>query len=196
MANKKSLCIAAVMALLLCLPAGCSLTGGAGSRSFVRENVDLGYVEKIAVLPLQNNSKDEFAPEMLRDIIITRVFATKLFDVIDKGLVDSMLREEAIDAGKPIDGPTARRLGQRLGVQALLLGTVDMATEGRKGSVVYPEMAATLRLLDTESGQVIWQASGNASGDSLWRRLFGLSGRDSYQVATGLVNDLIRTVPR
>ena len=196
MANKKSLCIAAVMALLLCLPAGCSLTGGAGSRSFVRENVDLGYVEKIAVLPLQNNSKDEFAPEMLRDIIITRVFATKLFDVIDKGLVDSMLREEAIDAGKPIDGPTARRLGQRLGVQALLLGTVDMATEGRKGSVVYPEMAATLRLLDTESGQVIWQAGGNASGDSLARRLFGLSGRDSYQVATGLVNDLIRTVPR
>jgi TolB-like protein len=184
------------MLLLLCLLGGCALTTGAGSGSFVRENVDLGYVTKIAVLPLQNNSKDEYAPEMLRDIIITRVFAMKLFDVTDKGLVDSMLKEEAIDAGKPIDGPTIRRLGQRLNAQALLLGTVDMASEGRKGSVVYPEMAATLRLLDTESGQVIWQASGNASGDSLWRRLFGLSGRDSYQVAAGLVHDLIRTVPR
>lgn len=196
MANKKDFFIAAVMALLLCLLTGCAITSDGGTKSFVRENVDFGFVKKIAVLPLENNSKDEFAPEMLRDIVITRIFAMGLFDVTDKGVVDSLLREEAIEPGKPVDGPALKRLGQRLNAQALLLGTVDVAMEGRKGSVAYPEMAVTLRILDVESGLVIWQASGNASGDSLPRRLFGLAARDRYQVAAGLIYDLLRTVPR
>jgi hypothetical protein len=186
----------AVWALLLFLAGGCALTPGGGAKSYVREDVDFGFVRKIAVLPLENNSKDEFAPEMLRDIVITRIFAMRLFDVADKGMVDSLLREEAIDAGKPIDAPTIRRIGQRLNAQALLLGTVDLAAEGRKGAVSYPEMALTLRILDVESGLVIWQAGGNASGDSLSRRLFGLSSRDRYQVGAELVHDLLRTVPR
>lgn len=183
------------MALLFFL-GGCAFQSGGGAKSFVRENVDLGFAKKIAVLPLQNNSRDEYAPELLRDLAITRIFAAKLFDVADKGVVDSLLKEEAIDPGKPIDAPTIRRLGQRLNAQVLLLGTVDIAEEGRLGSMVYPEMAVTMRILDVESGLVLWQASGSEKGDSLARRLFGLAARDRYRVAQDLVNSLLRTIPR
>lgn len=175
---------------------GCSLSFFGKSKAFVRENVDFGFVKKISVLPVENNSKDEFAPELVRDITITRILAMKLFDVTDKGQVDSFLREEAIDPGKPLDTPTIKRLGQKLGVQGLLLTTLDIAADSRKGTMNYPEMSVTLRLVEVETGLVIWQAGGHQSGDSFLRRLFGLSGRDKYQVTVSLVEDVLQTIPR
>lgn len=175
---------------------GCGLPFMGKSKAFVRENVDFGFVRKIGVLPVENNSKDEFAPELVRDITITRILAMKLFDVTDKGLVDSFLREEAIDPGKPLDTPTIKRLGQKLNVQGLLLSTLDIAADSRQGTMSYPEMSVTLRLLEVETGLVIWQAGGHQSGDSFWRRLFGLGGRDKYQVTLSLVEDILHTIPR
>ncbi|MFH1020933.1 MAG: hypothetical protein V1782_10055 [Pseudomonadota bacterium] len=175
---------------------GCSLPFAGKEKAFVREDVDFGFVQKIAVLPVENNSKDEFAPELVRDITITRILAMKFFDVPDKGMVDSFLREEAIDPGKPLDAPAIKRLGHRLNVQGLLLTTLDNAADSRKGTMSYPEMSVTLRLVEVETGLIIWQAGGHQTGDSFWRRLFGMAGRDKYQVTKSLVEDILHTLPR
>lgn len=193
--GKKTFCVLLLMGVSLGL-AGCGFPFMGKSKAFVRENVDFGFVQKIAVLPVENNSKDEFAPELVRDITITRILAMKLFDVTDKGLVDSFLREEAIDPGKPLDVSTIKRLGQKLNVQSLLLTTLDIAADSRKGTMSYPEVSVTLRLLEVETGLVIWQAGGHQSGDSVWRRLFGLAGRDKYQVTVSLLEDILHTIPR
>jgi hypothetical protein len=193
--GKKTFCVLLLIGVSLGL-AGCGFPFMGKSKAFVRENVDFGFVQKIAVLPVENNSKDEFAPELVRDITITRILAMKLFDVTDKGLVDSFLREEAIDPGKPLDVSTIKRLGQKLNVQSLLLTTLDIAADSRKGTMSYPEVSVTLRLLEVETGLVIWQAGGHESGDSVWRRLFGLAGRDKYQVTVSLLEDILHTIPR
>ena len=193
--GKKTFCALLLIGVSLGL-AGCGFPFMGKSKAFVRENVDFGFVQKIAVLPVENNSKDEFAPELVRDITITRILAMKLFDVTDKGLVDSFLREEAIDPGKPLDVATIKRLGQKLNVQSLLLTTLDIAADSRKGTMSYPEVSVTLRLLEVETGLVIWQAGGHESGDSVWRRLFGLAGRDKYQVTVSLLEDILHTIPR
>jgi len=193
--GKNILCALLLMGVSFGLT-GCGLSFMGKSKAYVRENVDFGFVQKIAVLPVENNSKDEFAPELVRDITITRILAMKLFDVTDKGLVDSFLREEAIDPGKPIDAATIKRLGQKLNVQSLLLTTLDISADSRKGTMSYPEMSVTLRMLEVETGMVIWQSGGHQSGDSIWRRLFGLAGRDKYQVTVSLVEDILHTIPR
>ncbi len=185
-----------IFLILLLLAIGMAGCAGKGSlESFSRENIDIGFVRTIAVLPLENNSKDEYAPERVRNIAMTRVLGRGLFDVVDKGVVDSLLHEEAIDPGKPMDRQALRRIGQRLNIQAVMLGTIDLANEGRKGAVVYPELSITLRLLEVESGLVIWQASGHGSGDSAWRRLFGLAAVGSYDITLTLVDDLLSTIP-
>lgn len=193
--GRKILCTLLLMGVSFGLT-GCGLPFMGKSKAYVRENVDFGFVQKIAVLPVENNSKDEFAPELVRDIIITRTLAMKLFDVTDKGLVDSFLREEAIDPGKPIDASTIKRLGQKLSVQSLLLTTLDISADSRKGTMSYPEMSVTVRMVEVETGLVIWQSGGHQSGDSIWRRLFGLAGRDKYQVTVSLVEDILNTIPR
>lgn len=176
-----------------------SLTGCAGKgniESFNRDNIDIGYVKNIVVLPFENNSQDEYAPERVRNITMTQILASGLFDVVDKGVVDSHLREEAISLDKPLNKQDLHRLGQRLNVQAVLLGTIDIAEESRKGAVVYPVLSLTLRLIEVESGLIIWQASGNESGNSAWRRLFGLSMVGSFEISQTLVQNMLATIPR
>ncbi|MGV1100012.1 hypothetical protein ACUUL3_11470 [Thiovibrio sp. JS02] len=189
--------IAATAILLACLSiffAGCGVP--TISENFLRENVDFGFVKNVAVLPFENNSKDEFAPERVRDIMNTQLLSMGLFDAVDKGMVDSILREEGIDPGKPLDRHAVQRLGQRMSVQAILFGTIDHSGENRKGSNVYPELDLTVRMLEVQSGVVIWQASGHGSGDSVLRRLFGLAAHDSFQVTMELVNEILSTIPK
>lgn len=187
---KKELLIVVFFSMLLF-----SCNKSINKESFIRENIDMGYVTRIAVLPFENNSSDKFASDRSRNITITQVLAFGLFDVIDKGLVDSVLLEEAVEYGKPIDQVTIKRLGQRLNVQAFLIGTVDTSGENRKGSVSFPELSLTLRLVDTRAAVILWQASGYKSGDSIFSRLLGLTPKDAFQVSLMLVRELLSTVP-
>jgi TolB-like protein len=165
------------------------------SHSFVREDVDFTFIERIAVLPFANNSSDKYAPERARDVTITQVLQLGLFDTVEKVLVDNVMYEEGVDSEGPIDPLTLKRMGQRLNTQAVILGTVDLAESGRIGASSYPVMALTLRLIEVNSGLILWQASGNFSGDSWSRRLFGLKPDDTYQIASKLVRRMLRTAP-
>jgi hypothetical protein len=165
------------------------------SESFLREDVDFGFVQQVAVLPFENNSSSRFAAERSRDITITQVLAWGLYDVIEKGLVDNVMYEEAIDPGSPIDPLALKRIGQRLKVQAFLVGTLDMAGTAKVGSYTYPEMALTLRLLEADSGMILWQASGNYTGESFIGRLLGVKPGDEYQITLKLIRKLLSSAP-
>ncbi len=172
--------------------AGCG--SKATSDSFIREDVDLGYIQRIAVLPLENYSDDQYAAKRVRNVINTQILAMGLFDTAEQGLVDSVLLREAIEQNTPIDQLTLKRLGQRLKVQAFIMGAVDQAGDVRRGANTFPEIAMTLRLLEAESGRILWQASGYRNGESLSRRLFGMAAIDSYQVALKLTRDLLSSL--
>jgi TolB-like protein len=179
--NKKALGVLLIMLFFSLVIQGCGTR--AQVDNFVREGVDFTFIKKVAILPLQNNSRDEFVGEFIRDIAATQLLSRGLFDVVDKGEVDSFMRLEGIQPGEPLGKQTINRIGQQLGVQALLLGTIDLAEEKRLGSAVIPELILTLRLLDVQSGLQVWQASGFYSGYTFWRQFFGMGARDSFQVS-------------
>jgi hypothetical protein len=180
--------------MLMCfsLLAGCS---GKTTISFMREDVTLDFVNRISVLPLENNTDQKYAAELARDVVNTQILAMNIFDVVDKGIVDSVLHEEAIDPGSPVSQLMLTRLGQRLNVQSIMLGSVDMAGDKRIGSVIVPEMSLTLRLIEIKSGIVLWQASGHYAGDSVIGRLFGITPDDAYKVTVKLAKELLSTIP-
>ncbi len=181
-----------IMLMLFSLLAGC---GAKGITSFVREEVPFDFVRKVAVMPLQNNTDNKYAVELARDVINTQILAMELFDVVDKGIVDSISFGEALKPGAPMDQLKLERLGQRLNVQALMLGSVDLAGEKRSGSISVPEVSLTLRLVEIKAGTILWQASGHNDGDSMLGRLFGLNSSDSYQITQQLVRRMLSTVP-
>jgi len=184
--NKKIIGIFLVF-LLLHLP-GCG-SGKMPTRSFLRENTNLELIQSVAVLPFEGGGR---APR-IRELTMTQLLADNIFDVVDKGRVDVILQQEAIAPGAPLDSFTIRRLGESLNVDAVLLGSVEQTVESR-GNAAFVEFTMTLRLIQTETGLLLWQASGRGSGYSLADRLFGMAPKDNFQVTMELLSELFATM--
>ena len=180
--------IGSILLCALIALTGCSV-GGPPIESYVRENTNLTLIRKIAVLPFEGGGR---APR-IRELAMTQLLANNLFDVVDKGLVDNFMAQEAINAGTPLDTFTLRRLGESLDVKAVLMGSVEEVTQSR-GSASYSEITLTLRIVSCENGQVLWQASGMGSGYSVADRLFGMAPKDIFQVTLELLYDLTATI--
>jgi TolB-like protein len=181
------------LTMLLCgmilLLTGCG--SGVATKSFMREGASLAHIERVVVLPYENLGGG--GEKRIREITMTQLLASGMFDVVDKGRVDSVLRDEALAPETPFDEATLRRLGQRLNAQAFILGSVESSTESR-GSSSYPEIVMTLRLIDSETGTLLWQASGRGSGYTLSDRLFGFAPKNSFQVTLELLTRLLKTL--
>jgi len=180
--------------VLLMVAAGCS--GKFSNEEFVREDVDFSIINRVAVLPFKNNTKDEYAHEQARNITITQLLSLGIADVVDRAVVDSVMTEEAIDSNQPVDLLNIKRLGQRLNVQAFLLGSVDMTGVKSVGSLRYPNMAMTLRLVDSQSSTIIWQSTGHWTAETVTGRVFGISPTDKFHVNLKLVNKMLRSLER
>jgi TolB-like protein len=185
--NKKNIGI--ICACVLLLLTGCGGGGKYRNKAFLRENVSLEHIKTIAVLPFEGGERSP----RIREFTMTQVLVSGLFDVVDKGRVDYLLGLEAIAPGAPIDNLTIRRLGQQLKVEAVLFGSVEEDTLSR-GSAVFPEITMTLRLVDCETGLLLWQGSGKGSGYSMADRLFGAAPEDSFEVTMGLLENLFATL--
>lgn len=181
-----------VVGLFIMALAGCA---GGPTTAYVNENVSFGYIEKIAALPFENHTQEKFVEERMRDITTTEVLSRGLFEVVEKGDLARFLREEmVVREHYSLDQATAKQLVARLQAQAYLAGSVDDYTEVRSGQYTYPKIALTLRLVDCESGKIIWQASGYESGYSTVDRMFGLASEDANQVSFRLVKQLLDTL--
>ncbi len=180
-----------LLSLLICLifTLGCG-----GVKYYVKEGAEISYVKRVAVLPFQNNTNEKYAAERIRDLVSTEILARGIFEVVDKGSVDTALKEEAVESPTSLDKNTARRLARILGVQAFIAGSVDQYEDARRGSYSYPVISLTLRLMDAQTGTILWQAGGSASGYSAWGRILGLSPKDMTQVSMELVERLLSTL--
>jgi TolB-like protein len=161
---------------------------------FVRPGLNLGYIRVVAVLPFENSAGDAVTAAACRQITINQILSSGLFDVVEKMQVDSMLRREAINPSAPIDAPSLRRLGNLLGVQGFIVGSLNQTGQQQRGSSVFSEISLNLRLIDSESGLVLWHANGRESGYSIWNRLFGVGVKDSYQLTSELIRKMLRTI--
>ncbi len=163
-------------------------------KSFLRPGVDTSYIKRVAVLKFQNNTQQKYAAERLRNVVMTELLTQGIFDVVDKSLVDMVLLEEVVGEQGVYNKATLRRIAKKLGVQALIIGSVDAYEIVREGSYSYPVVALTLTLIDGSTGEIVWQASGTASGYSTLGRIFGLRSKDLTQLSFDLVEDLLQSL--
>lgn len=199
--NRKILRQWGIMKNLLILVAAVFILCGCGGKKpesaiFTREGLDLAYVTKVAVLPFENLTADEYVGRRVRDIAFTETLASKKFEVVDKGVVDAVLREMAISGTEGLDAPVLKILGKRLGVNAFLSGTVNNIEAGGKGALSYPEVSITMHLIDSESAQILWRSTAYRNGYSVMNRMFDLDPQDEFEVTLSLLQDMIASIPK
>lgn len=114
-------------------------------------------LKRVAVLPLKNDTNDVDGPEMLRKKMI-HALEQRSYVVLDIKETDQLLRDRmGITLGGQLEMTTAKQIGETLGVEGLLYGTLMDFDELTTGAINVKKVRGKFRLVYATTGQVMWQ---------------------------------------
>ncbi len=141
--------------------------------SYKRPEMDLSLVRRLAVLPFDNLTREQFANEKVRRTFISELLATEAFEVVDPGEVARALADMGLQPGMALKVEEIKRLGKALNVQAVVMGSVTEYGEMRSGAVTAPIISFEARMVDTDRGGIVWSVSISEGGIGFGARLLG-----------------------
>lgn len=179
--------------VLAALLAGCS----GGVTRFVHPEADLAFYESLGVVPFESLGQDRLAGEKATNIFFTEVLRRGFADVREPGQFAA-----AIQKLRGL-GPSERawtaadlaRLGNEAQVQGVFMGIVrdyEMTSVGRS---TFPLVSIEVRLIDTNTGNMVWSASKTRRGGPTmpftgWREIHTLG-----ELTTVVCRELLETLP-
>ena len=153
--------------------------------------MDFSALRNVAVLPLDNLTRDQLAAQRVRDTFISSLMATGVLYVIPPGEVSRGIARAGI--GNPT-APSSEEIGRLsviLQVDALITGAVREYGEVRSGNTSANVISIGLEMFEAKSKRVVWTASSTRGGISFVDRLLGSGGQPMNEVTQAAVNDLI-----
>ncbi len=142
-------------------------------------------IERLAVLPFENQTTAVRAGAVVSDLLVTELLAARSGAVMDPSEVADLLRRDNIDAADPARWPSAQRIGRLLRVSHVMEGAV-IEYRYKPGVSEAPAVGITARVVDVASGDVVWTASVSRASTT-WFREDGLA-----RVAQSIARDMAR----
>ena len=136
------------------------------AREAMAPEKDRGEVRSAAVLPLENLTGTQDAGKIVADVLSTELAARKV-TVVDRSRAEASLERVDVITGGTVDRLAAQRLGEILGVDAVVYGSIAEADDGK--SVPGPRHAnvgLTIRVLNVKSGNFLLAGSYTAEAGS------------------------------
>ncbi len=171
-----------------------------GVRHYLNPSANFQYIKRIAILPFNNLTDEKFAGERVRSLVIIELLSRGTFDIVEIGEVATTMRGVYEESGYregelvPINKNIAKKLGERLDVQALILGSVEEYGVSRSGTSSTPIISLSLRMVDTNSGEILWQASCNKRGGNYIGRIFGVNEKTMSGLTMEVAKKIIDTL--
>ncbi len=180
----------------------------------VEPSVDVRDIHSLAVLPFENNTRYFGVGGSVTDsIIVLLVQNTREFQIVERARIYDVLQEHNMMGAQGIrvvPKESAQEIGQVLGVDTLLIGTVnslsisDVAIQksyyDKKRGIQYyqayknADVRVSARLIDVATGAIKWATEETASTSSYdtfeWGEVYQLNSDDQ------LIDDLLRNVAR
>ncbi len=160
---------------------------------FVNPEFDFAFVEKAAVLPLDNLSRDQQAGVRATRLLITELLASGAVDVVEPGEVRAAF-EAVADRRRSPTTEQVIEIGRRLGVQALLVGTVTQSESLRSGTVAVPVVTLDVHMLETETGTAVWAATHSEKGGGMSAKWLGTGAEPIAETTRRCVQQIVKTL--
>jgi len=148
---------------------GLSGCGAVTGREYLAPEKERQDIRSAAVLPLENLTSTRDIGKIVADELATELAARKI-SVIDRGRSEASLDRIDVVAGGSIDRLAAQRLGEVLGVDAVVYGSVEEAGDGHaEDGPHHADVGIMVRVLDVRTGGYLLAGSYTAcaAGDSL-----------------------------
>jgi hypothetical protein len=113
-------------------------------------------LKSVAVLPLKNDTADVDGPDVMRQKMV-QALEQRSYVVKDLKETDQILRDRmGITLGGQLDMTTAQKLGETLGVEGVLYGTLMDFEESTLGAINVKKVRGKFKLVNAMTGQAIW----------------------------------------
>lgn len=175
---------------LLCLAVAC----GPPKTTFIHPQADFSLITRIAVLPMENLTQEPAAGEKVRQLLIIELLSSGAVEVVDVGEVARGLRAAGVKSPTSPGTEEIQRLAQELDVQGLIAGSVQEFSKSRGTGAPATSVALVFRMIETDTGQVIWSSSVSQSGVGAMARLFGVGGESPTERAKDLIRAALKTL--
>jgi TolB-like protein len=124
-----------------------------------------GNKQKIAVVEFSDlDGRVNELGQFLSEELVTRLFKTKRFTVIERQLLNRVIQEHKLSLSGMVNESAAKQLGQLLGVDAICSGTV---------SDLVGTVKVNARLISTETGSLFAVAAVEIEKNEVVRKLLG-----------------------
>lgn len=144
-------------------------------------NLKLEKKSTIAVIEFSNlDGQVSGFGKFLSEELITRLFNSKKFNVIERQLLEKVINEHKLSVSGLIDENTAKDFGQILGVDAIVTGSITDLGESVK---------VNARLIATETGRIFAVASGEIMKDRKVSSLMNRGGTGAVSVAKSPIKE-------
>jgi len=120
----------------------------------------------LALLPLENQSLDLRAPELLRELFDTYLSAAG-FALVDVKEADVKLRRIGISEGGQLNAVAPQKLGELLGADALLYGDIETFNYSNIGIYAGRTVKVRFWLVDAKTGATLWETEKSKANSQL-----------------------------
>jgi TolB-like protein len=118
---------------------------------------------RIAVMPFQNKSKVIDAGMIATYMFIVELFKNKGFVPVEYGEIRRLVVDLRVRGKGELDLKSTEALSKSLGVDGIIVGTVELYKE--KEGTLPPEAVISARLIDARKNRILWYNSYQLNGD-------------------------------
>lgn len=126
------------------------------------------------------------------DILITELVSSEKFTVFERNKLNSILQEQKLSMSDLVNPKTAVRIGQLMGVNAIITGAVTNFGVKLKGSgflglaqskAQVAEAEVDIRVVDVETGKILFADRGTGTAETSSGSFLGVGSSQTYDVA-------------
>ncbi len=176
-----------VFAMLACL-AACARPA---SDVFRDPNMDFGTVQTIAVMPFSNQTREQTAPDRVRDVFINRLLSTGGVYCLPIGEVKRGTTRAGISDPATPSPEEVVKFAAVVKADAVVVGSVKEYGDVRSGTAAANVIAVSVQMMEAQTGRVVWAASATKGGVTMSDRLFGGGGEPMNIITEKAVDELI-----
>ncbi|NWF75217.1 MAG: hypothetical protein HXY53_01350 [Nitrospirae bacterium] len=117
---------------------------------------------KIAVMPFQNKSKIKDAGMIVTNMFIVELLKSEKFEPLEYGDVQKLIVDRRVKDKGEIDYTNIDAIADNLGVDGIILGTVENYQESQGNNP--PESIISIRLINARNKKILWSETMHCTG--------------------------------
>ncbi len=179
-----------VLLLALVMVAGCGIRRGA-IVTYHDPNMDFASLQSVAVMPFANLTQNTNAADRVRDVMMTMLQATGAVYILPPGEVGRGISRANISTPLTPTTEEVVAFSKLVKADAVITGAVREYGEVRSGTTSSNIVSVSVKMMEAQTGKVIWSASSTKGGVSISDRLIGGGGQPINAVTEEAVKDLL-----